>query len=66
MHVMQMIDSRKWDGAHVTVELEEEASSSHLVKTHTMLKLQAALNRTGGERSPHHEESEWSLTYSLM
>ena len=37
MHVMQMIDNRRWNETHVTVELEKEASSRHLVRTHALL-----------------------------
>ena len=39
MHVRQMIDNRRWDETHVTVELEKEASSGHLVRTHALLTL---------------------------
>ena len=34
MHVMQMSDNRRWNETHVTVELDEEASAGHLVRTH--------------------------------
>ena len=50
MHVMQMIDSRRWDETHVTVELEKEASSDYLVGTHALLMLQEAQNRTANGR----------------
>ena len=44
MHVMQKIDNRRWDQTHATVELEKEASSGYLVRTHELLTLQVALN----------------------
>ena len=34
MHVMQMIDNKRWNETHATAEKEREASSSHLVRTH--------------------------------
>ena len=39
MHVKQMIDNRRWDETHVTVEIEKEESSGHLVRTHALLTL---------------------------
>ena len=62
MHVMQMIDSRRWDEKHATVKrhviklLGEDTRVAHVV---------GSAKSNCGERSPQHEESEWSLTSML-